>query len=123
MQERPRACKKRWLGIDPTAARASRLGRTREEAVTTRWQLPAVITVEAMLQKAPTQMRMQRKKSLRLVISRFGKLINRSGLDPELKHSATVKFEIFLRAMERNDTKGASRALDDVCLILIRKKD
>jgi hypothetical protein len=77
------------------------------------------VPIEASLETVT--MRTKRKQNLRLVIARFRELTNRSGLDPELKHAATAKFVIFIRAMKRNDRRGAIRALDDLIPLFLRK--
>jgi hypothetical protein len=75
--------------------------------------------IEASLETAT--MRTKRKQNLRLVIARFRELTIRSGLDPELKQVAIEKFVAFIRAMKRNDRRGAIRALDDLIPLFLKK--
>lgn len=93
--------------------------RTRGDRIRRADDSSAGVPIEASLETVT--MRTKRKKNLRLVIARFRELTGRSGLDPELKHAATEKFVAFIRAMKRNDRRGAIRALDDLIPLFLRK--
>ena len=94
--------------------------RTRGDRIRRVDESSAGVSIEASLETVT--MRTQRKKNLRLVIARFRELTNRSGLDPELKHAATVKFTAFIRAMRRDDRRGAIRALDDLIPLFLKER-
>jgi hypothetical protein len=63
------------------------------------------------------------RKNPRLLISHFKEMLSRSELNPELKLSATQKFATLIRAVRRDDRRGAMRATDDLLRALLRMQE